>query len=284
MRPGMTDLSNEFSTAKEAILAAGEAVMSRYGRIESARLKSASQPVTEADLVSQRVILERLSVFDDGILAEETAQTNQRLAKKRVWLIDPLDGTKDFLQQTDEFTIMIGLVADHEPVLGLVYQPAKDVLYFAQKGGGAFKISAGGGEEKLRVSVVSEPARATLLVSRNHRLALEDRLAREMSIGRVVPCGSAGLKICLIAEGQADLYLNSSDKTWEWDIMAADIILSEAGGRLTDLAGRAFTYNRPNPRNRDGFVASNALGHHYLSFPLKPAPAVPKGRTTPGVD
>jgi 3'(2'), 5'-bisphosphate nucleotidase len=272
----MTKLGDEFSTARKAIMAAGEAVMSRYGRLDRARLKSASNPVTEADLVSQRIILEHLSVFDDGILAEETARTNRRLSQKRVWVIDPLDGTKDFLQQTGEFTIMIGLVEDHEPVFGLVYRPAADVLYFARKGKGAFKTSGGGGEEKLRVSRVADLTRATLLVSRNHRLSLEDRLAREMKISRVVPCGSAGLKICLIAEGGADLYLNTSGRTWEWDVMAADVILAEAGGRLSDLAGRAMTYNRPDPRNCDGFVASNGLIHRHLPFPLTPLRSDPE--------
>ena len=256
----------ELKAVKKVIKEAGEEAMNFYGdKLDpDTHYKSEDSPVTKADLASEEVILDKLKKFDYGILSEETSQENDRLNQDKVWIIDPLDGTKDFLQQTGEFTIMIGLVENGESVLGAVYRPSKDVLYFASKDGGAYKQIGDKDPVQIFVSSDFEPEKMTMLVSRNHLLPTEQEVAEKLTIGKLKPCGSAGLKTSKIAEGNAEVYINSSDKTSEWDICASDIILSEAGGKITDTKGEEIAYNKEDPTNKLGFIVSNGEQHDQI--------------------
>lgn len=255
----MQNLNKILIDVKKTIKQAGKAAMFYYKKEYRIKDKGEDSPVTEADMASEKVILEELGKYNYGILSEESTDDKTRLEKERVWLVDPLDGTKDFIDKTGEFTIMIGLVENGKIILGAVYQPSEDILYFAAYGQGAFKQIGQAEPEKIKVSQVDNLPNATMLSSRFHRSDLEIEIAEKNKIKKFIACGSAGLKICKIAEGAADFNINPSDKTWEWDVCAADIILSEAGGKLTDVKGNNFEYNKENPQNVNGYLVSNGL-------------------------
>lgn len=229
-------------------------------------------PLTQADLASERIILENLKSFNYGILSEETSEENNRLEKDLVFIIDPLDGTKDFIQKTDEFTIMIGLAKAGVAILGAVYQPATDILYFAEQGKGAFKQIGDSAPVKINVSSKQNFAEMRLLASRNHLKDKEVQFAKKVNLNDFVQCGSAGLKVCKVAEGIGDIYMNTSDKTSEWDLCAADIILKESGGTLTDINGQTIIYNKKDPRNYNGYIASNGKLHNKILTNLNELP------------
>lgn len=255
----MKDIKQILEHVIKTIKQAGEAAMFYYEKDYEIKDKGGDSPVTDADLASEKVILEEIKKYDFGILSEETTDDKKRLGKERVWLIDPMDGTKDFIDKTGEFTIMIGLVENGKSILGAVYQPVEDILYFAVQGQGAFKQVGKRKPEMIKVSKQDSMSEISMLSSRFHRSDLEIEIAEKNKIKKFITCGSAGLKICKIAEGVADLNVNPSNKTWEWDMCAADIILSEAGGKLSDISGNNFKYNKKNPRNLNGYVASNGL-------------------------
>jgi 3'(2'), 5'-bisphosphate nucleotidase len=251
---------------QKVVREAGQAILPYYHGEIANEIKEKieahkTSPFTEADLLAEKIILAGLQPYGYGILSEETKDSAFRLSQERVWLIDPLDGTKDFIQQTGEFTIMVGLAEKGKVILGVVYWPTADKLYYATQGGGAFCQQGSAEPVPLQVSQLSDLSPARLLVSRNHLMPAEQQVAQNAGITKLLTCGSAGLKICRVAVGEADLYLQTSDKTSEWDCGAADIILTEAGGRLTDKHGRELVYNRQNPINLDGFVASNGFLH-----------------------
>ena len=265
---------NELAQVKQVIKQAGKTTLSFYNRddynIEQKDPYSEDSPLTQADLVSEQVILKGLKSFNYGILSEETDQENDRLNKKMTWIIDPLDGTKDFIQKTGDYSIMIGLAENGIIVMGVVYQPTTDTLYYAIKGQGAFKEDSNGNRQRLNVSSISNLSQAKMMASRNHLGEFEQKFAQENNIKEFVKSGSAGLKICKVASGIGELYICSTDKTGEWDIAAAEIILRESGGTLTDMKGNYITFNKENSLNVDGFIATNKLLHHKtLSFTSK---------------
>lgn len=252
------------SVAREA----GEAIMERYEKENEIMKKEDKTLVTEVDLLSEKIILEGLAEYGYGVLSEEKLGSVGRVDKKRIWVIDPIDGTMDFIKKTGEFSVMIGLVENGKSILGVVYQPSKNKMYYATLGGGAF-LEENGEMIKLSVSKNNDCTEATMLGSRHHMKELEVKLCGDLGIVDFVTHGSAGLKICLIAEQEADIYINSSDKTAEWDICAADVILSEAGGKITDMSGDAFVYNRDNYINLNGFVCTNSLLHDEIIKGIK---------------
>lgn len=241
---------------------AGETVLFYYNKDYKIIDKGEDSPITEADMASNNFIISELEKYNYGILSEEFLSDVDRLKKERVWIIDPLDGTKDFIDKTGEFTIMIGLVENGIPVLGVVYQPAFDNLYYARQGEGAFLKTEENAPVRLKVSDSLLGEKTKLVSSRFHRSDLEIELAKDLGTKKIITCGSAGLKICKIASGEADLNINPSDKMGEWDVCAADIILQEAGGRLTDVLGEKIVYNKNEPRIEKGYVASNNIIHN----------------------
>lgn len=244
---------------KKVIKEAGKATLQFYEKEQNVIYKDPRSPVTEADLAAEDIILEGLSSFGYAILSEETEDDLSRLTAEKVWIIDPLDGTKDFIQKTGDFSIMVGLSVRGEVVLGCVYVPVKDLLYYAVKGEGAFCEDGEGMIRQISVSKVEDFAEARMLVSRNHLLDFEQKLSATLGVKNLIPCGSAGFKSSLVADAVADIYINSSDRTFEWDICAADIIVSEAGGVVSDMSGAKIVYNKKDPRNLDGFVVANEL-------------------------
>lgn len=230
------------------------------------------EPVTKTDRAANELIVNgiRGAFPDDGILAEESTDTEQRLSKQRVWMIDPLDGTNGFISRDGDFAVQIGLAAEGASVLGVVYQPLPDTLSWAVKGGGAWIEHNGGNIVRAHVSEGSDLARMRLAASRSHRSPRMDRVVKALEIKDEVNRGSVGVKVGLIVDRQCDLYVHLSPRTKQWDTCAPEVILSEAGGCLTDLFGYPLAYNSAEVQNRNGIVASNGVVHDLIIKRLEP--------------
>ncbi len=230
------------------------------------------EEVTAADRESNDLIVRRLAAEfpDDGILAEESADTERRLDKDRVWMIDPMDGTKNFIRRDGDFAVQIGLAVNGESVAGVVYQPVRDVLYRAARGAGSWIEGPDKSAARMSVSSVVAPHEMVLASSRNHRSPRMELVVNRFGFKDEVRRGSVGVKIGLITEQLADLYLHLSPSTKQWDTCAPEIILIEAGGRLTDLFGQPLRYNGVRVDNRNGIVATNGAAHEMVIENLAP--------------
>ena len=244
----MTVDTVSFEQVVAAARAAGDAVLDEYERGGVARSKSDGSPVSEADERSQEIILSHLAEIapETPVVAEEGPQASLAAPHGRFWLVDPLDGTKEFLDRTDEFTVNIALIEDRVPVLGVVLAPARGLLFAAAPTVGA-SVEDGAGRRSI-VARSIPPDGATLVSSRSHgdREAL-DRFTGGRRVARATVAGSS-LKFCLLAAGEADLYPRFG-RTMEWDTAAGDAILRAAGGRVTDLEDRPLAYGKPGFEN-----------------------------------
>jgi 3'(2'), 5'-bisphosphate nucleotidase len=230
------------------------------------------EPVTLADRLANDLIVNALrrEFPDDGILAEESVDTDRRLAKNRVWMIDPLDGTNGFIDGNGDFAVQIGLAQDGEAVVGVVYQPLTGVLYRAVRGQGTWIERPNTEVQQAQVSLQSELPLMRLAASRSHRSPRMDRVVRALGVKQEVRRGSVWIKVGLIIEQQCDLYVHLSPRTKQWDTCAPQIILSEAGGQLTDLFGGEVSYNAAELQNLNGLVATNGSAHAQVIAALVP--------------
>lgn len=270
-------LEKELETAIAAAKKAGEKILEYYALEIIAEKKygvdNLSEPVTIADRTASRIIVEMLEkVFpNDGILSEEeTDQVDIRSSKNRVWMIDPIDGTWGFINKDGDFGVQIGLTESGEAILGVVFLPFHNQLYYAVKGEGAFLTENGNAPKLLKVSAKTDFAEMSLAVSRNHISPKMSQVSKYFDIGKIVQRGSVGLKTGLIAEQICDLYIHLSPRTKFWDTCAPQIILEEAGGKLTDLFGAPIRYNLRDVQNHNGVVASNGAAHEKAVSNLKP--------------
>ena len=231
-----------------------------------------SEPVTIADQIANDLIVKGLheNFPDDGILAEESIDTEQRLSKRRVWMVDPLDGTNGFIDGNGDFAVQIGLAVDGQAVLGVVYQPLPDVLYRAVVGEGSWIETELGEVRRAQVSARTDFSQMRLAASRSHRSPRMDRVVRALGVNREVKRGSVGIKVGLLIEQRCDLYVHLSPRTKQWDTCAPQIILTEAGGSITDLFGGPITYNAADVQNQNGLVASNSISHDHIIAILEP--------------
>lgn len=266
----------EIEVATELGRAAGAVLLAHYNSPflveQKVNALMEMEEVTAADREANELIVRRLAQEfpGDGILAEESVDTDERLNKERVWLIDPMDGTKNFVQRDGDFAVQIGLAVGGEVVLGVVYQPVRDVLYRAVRGEGSWREKDGNEAERMQVSNKTDPAEMVLASSRSHRSPRMERVVDSFGFRFETRRGSVGVKVGLIAEQEADLYLHLSPSTKQWDTCAPEIILTEAGGRLTDLFGKPLRYNGPRIDNRNGVVATNGAAHELVIDSLKP--------------
>ncbi|HEY0319619.1 MAG TPA: 3'(2'),5'-bisphosphate nucleotidase CysQ [Pyrinomonadaceae bacterium] len=256
---------------------AGAAILDYYDRPVQVERKvdvdsSHTEPVTVADRAANELIVEglRREFPDDGILAEESIDTERRLSKRRVWMIDPMDGTSGFIARDGDFAVQIGLSVDGKSVLGVVFQPLADLLFRAAVGEGTWIERAGFEHERARVSDTSDVRRMRLAASRSHRSPRMDRVVKALQLKDEVRRGSVGVKVGLIVERQCDLYIHLSPRTKHWDTCAPEIILREAGGRFTDLFGEPILYNVPDVQNHNGIVATNGVAHDLIIEQLRP--------------
>ncbi len=212
-------------------------------------------PVTQADVAANEIILGRLKPKypEAAFLAEESADDKTRLTQEWCFVIDPLDGTKEFIKRSDEFTVNIALVRDHRPVMGVIYLPVYDDLYFAVKGRGAFAEKHDEAVKQIHVSDRTEDIRACLSKSNSAPNAPE--ILAGFGIHNVIFAGSA-LKGCMIASGEAEIYYRGG-LTSEWDTAAMQCIVEEAGGILRQMDDSEMIYNRENTLNEKGFYILN---------------------------
>ncbi len=215
--------------------------------------KADRSPVTEADLAADRILREGLLAArpEAGWLSEETVDDPARLANRWVWIVDPIDGTKEYIGGIPEFSISAALVEDGQPVAGAVYNPSRDELFTARLGGGAWCNG-----QPIRAD---KPlgARPTVLASRSE-LKRGEFAPFDVS-AEVRPCGSIAYKLALVAAGQADATWSLGPKN-EWDIAAGVLLVQAAGGQVSDRDGEPFVFNRPDPLV-NGILAGSAQGY-----------------------
>lgn len=230
------------------------------------------EPVTQADRDASRMIVDGLKVEfpDDGILSEEEVDDiDIRTSAKRVWIIDPIDGTKGFIYKNGDFGVQIGLADAGEAVVGVVYLPARDTLYYAAQGAGSF-VERGGERKRLHVSDKTDTGSMRLAVSSSHPSPKMQELVRRVGIKKVQQNGSVGLKVGLIAEQICDLYIHLSPRTKFWDTCAPEVVIKEAGGMLTDIFGSPNVYDIADVQNHNGILATNGVSHDMIVEKLKP--------------
>jgi 3'(2'), 5'-bisphosphate nucleotidase len=252
----------ELEAACDLAREAGRGILTHYDRVHAG---GAEALVAAADRESSNFIVSSLRRLfpDDAILTEESKDDVARLAKRRVWIVDPLDGSREFVARNGEFTVMIGLAVAGEPAVGVVFQPTTATLYGAARESGAF-VERAGERTPLAVSALVNPEAMVLVVSRSHRDSRVNDVKTLLGLGNETVSGSVGLKIGMIAEQRCDLYVHPTGHTKLWDTCGPQVILTEAGGVLTDCYGEPLRYDRRNFLNHRGIVASNGAAHDVV--------------------
>lgn len=228
-------------------------------------------PVTAADLAVNRYVLSKLEdalgTEAFGYLSEETYKAKSAaLPQDWVWILDPLDGTRDFIDRTGEFAFHLALAYQGRPVLSVVACPELEKLYYATLGGGAFVETPNGTVRRVRVSGRSHSAELRVIVSRSHRDDRFNQLLEQLPCQNQVFVGSVGGKIAAIVEQKADVYISLSGKSApkDWDMAAPELILTEAGGQFTHFNGNALRYNTGDVNQWGGLIATNGHCHAEL--------------------
>ena len=271
----MSQLKHELDVAIDVARVAGAAILEHYEgplHIEQKHSADDAEPVTQADRIANELIVTRLQreFPNDGILAEESIDTSRRLDKSRVWMVDPLDGTYGFIAGNGDFAVQIGLAEHGEPVVAVVYEPSTGVLYRAARGEGTWIERPQLETERARVSDRKDVTQMRLAASRSHRSSRMNKVVKRFGFREEVQRGSVGIKIGLLVEQQCDVYIHLSPRTKQWDTCAPQLILTEAGGRMTDLFGQPLNYNVPDVQNRNGLVSSNGASHDQIIKTLRP--------------
>lgn len=230
--------------------AAGQEILGFYGGETSVDLKSDASPLTAADLASHRLICHELAaVFPDiPICSEEGMENGTAASGGRFWLVDPLDGTKEFIKKTGCFTVNIALIEGGFPILGVILVPTTGVIYAASPETGAFRIDSDGTRSTIHSSAFQSEHPPRFVASRDHAGPEVTALLARFPGADCLSIGSS-LKFCLVAEGKADIYLRDVP-TMEWDTAAAHAILDAAGGHLLTWPAREpLTYGKPDWKN-----------------------------------
>lgn len=240
----------------------GEAVMRLYHQKVTYELKHDNSPVTDADIQSNDIISDMLAAKDYPILTEEGVDDASRLDAEYVWVVDPLDGTTEFVNRTGEFTIMVSLVKDGVPVVGVIDSPHEGSTYVAELGQGAF-IYHKGTWGRINVSKINDILQSKVLVSRTHNPVLERDFIKELQVNNLQSKGSS-LKAAAVSSGEADVYITFSNRIREWDTAASYCILHEAGGIMTDAQGGSLVYNQADVCHKRGILATNGHLHNHV--------------------
>jgi 3'(2'), 5'-bisphosphate nucleotidase len=267
----MLDL--ELKSAAELARAAGRILMEIYAKDFAVAYKTKNDPVTDADQRANAYLVDELRARfpSDGVVAEETADQSDALRARRCWFVDPLDGTKEFIAKNGEFSVMLGLAIDGESRLGVVYQPSKDKLYAGVVGGGA-TLTEHGKTRALHVSDKPDPSTLRLVVSRSHRPASIERIMQALGAREEMPSGSVGVKVGLITEQAADLYVHVSDKSSLWDACGPEAIMRAAGGYFCHVDGSSIRYDVAEMQNKKGILAvGTGCYEHVLAAVLEAA-------------
>ena len=246
---------------------AGRAILEVYSSDFEVQSKADESPLTQADLASHHCIVAGLETLTPGmpIISEESGlpEFDERSQWQRYWLIDPLDGTREFVNRNGEFTVNIALIDNQKPVFGVVHVPIQDKTYLGCEGYGAQRRNTDGSRDTIRVSATSaSPVR--IVGSRSHRGASLDAYLENLGVCDMIPMGSS-LKFCVIAEGGADLYPRLG-LTSEWDTAAAQAVVEQAGGQVVTLDGKPMKYNTKSDILNPFFFVIGATDRDWLAL------------------
>jgi 3'(2'), 5'-bisphosphate nucleotidase len=258
------DLQRLIEPVRQLARRAGQRILEIYNTDFSVAEKADQSPLTEADMASHRTIVDGLTRLtpDCPILSEESSDIpfEERTGWSEYWLVDPLDGTREFINRNGEFTVNIALIRGHQPVLGVVHVPAQDTDYFACQRSGAYVQRAGGDAQPIHVSAFDAGC-VRVVGSRSHRGDSLDRFLANLGPHQMVPMGSS-IKLCLVAEGKADVYPRLGP-TSEWDTAAAQAVVECAGGQVTDIDGRPLRYNTKATFLNPSFLVFGDASHDW---------------------
>jgi len=259
-------LTRELEVARAAALEAATLIRTFQGPAMRVDRKLEDEPVTEADRAANELIVRRLreAFPDDAILSEELPDDLSRLQSARVWMVDPIDGTRDFIRGENGYAVMIGLCIEGRPQVGVVAQPPTGLLWAGAVGDTAWRELPDGSRTPLHPSDRKEPPGIRLVASKSHRTHDIDLFRKALGIDDEINVGGVGLKVALVADGSRDLYVYPGGRTKIWDSCAPEAIIIAAGGRLTDTYGAPLTYTQPDLLNRGGLVASNGPLHDLV--------------------
>ncbi|NMA65030.1 MAG: 3'(2'),5'-bisphosphate nucleotidase CysQ [Clostridiaceae bacterium] len=239
---------------KNLSVTAGYEILKHYEKEIEVEYKKDNSPVTSADKAANNIIVQGLksSFSHIPVLAEESVDNLSRLSSRFCFVVDPLDGTREYVKRNDEFTVNIAFVEQGRPIAGVIYVPVYKELYYAQKGIGAYSV-IDGNEKRLKVS--DRLGSIRLAKSRSFHAPELDEVIEKNKIENIIIAGSA-YKGCLLARGDVEAYYRFG-RTMEWDTAAMEILILEAGGIFSGMDGRVFNYNKENPENPCGFYALN---------------------------
>lgn len=262
----LENLNNLLDPVNTIALQAGKKILEIYDTKFTVDIKVDHSPLTEADLAAHHLIVDglyRLSTFP--VISEESANIPfaERKAWETYWLVDPLDGTKEFIKRNGDFTVNIALIHQHEPVLGVVYVPVTNQHYYAARGCGAFKRIGNGPVERINVRG-KVPEIPVVAGSRSHVTADLEAYLGSLPEHELISIGSS-LKFCLVAEGAADIYPRLG-LTSEWDTGAAQCVVEQAGGAVTDLSGSTIKYNTKESFLNPYFLVFGDLSHDWKKY------------------
>jgi 3'(2'), 5'-bisphosphate nucleotidase len=259
-------LARELEIAHAVALEAAALVRTFQGPGLRVDHKHEGEPVTEADVAASTLIVGKLRAAfpDDAILSEEIPDDGSRLHASRVWMVDPIDGTRDFIRGENGHAVMIGLCIDGRPKVGVVSQPPTGITWAGAVGETAWKEQADGTRTPLHPSVRKQPPGIRLVASKSHRTQDIDLFRKALGISDEINVGGVGLKVAMVADGDRDLYVYPGGRTKIWDSCAPEAIIVAAGGRITDTYGDPLVYHEPDLLNRRGLIASNGPLHDLV--------------------
>ncbi|MBT4955966.1 MAG: 3'(2'),5'-bisphosphate nucleotidase CysQ [Nitrosopumilus sp.] len=258
----ISDKIPELDIAIKAAQEASNVILDIYQKDYNISTKTDNSPVTDADLESNKIINKILSNTKYSILSEEDVDDQSRLSKDMIWIVDPLDGTSDFIDKTGEFTIMIALIQNKKPILGVIAWPTEKTLFVAQKNCGAFRYS-NDKWDKISVTKIENLSKCRTIGSRHHLSDKEKEFIKKIGIKDFSSIGSS-LKVGKISSGEAEVYITTTDKMKEWDTAASYCIITEAGGKMTDMLGNELTYNNKNVYHQNGILVTNGFIHNKI--------------------
>lgn len=253
------DVSEDLKIAVDAALEAGKKVLEIYNQDFTSSYKDDKEPLTEADLASDKIIHDIISSSSHPILSEESVDNLDRLDSKKIWIVDPLDGTSDFIQKTGEFTIMIGLVNEKKPIMGVIYWPPKNILYVSEENKGAYKLE-NNTWSRLTVSNETKIIDSKVVGSRNHLSEQEKEFIDIIKPKQFTSKGSS-LKAMDISSGMSELYFTTTNRIKQWDTCASWSIVNESGGKMTDMYGNEIQYNTEKTNHENGILVTNNKIH-----------------------
>lgn len=267
----MSDFSDEIRIAQKLAREAGHVIMQIYSTEFSVHMKGKGDPVTEGDTRANELIVTGLmqEFPHDGVVAEESPRDFPQKQRKRIWYVDPLDGTHEFIAKNGEFSVMIGLAIDGNSRFGIVFRPEQDLLFGGISDTEAW-IEEKGIKRSIAVASSKKDGKLRIAVSRSHRHPHMAEIQKKLGISQEIKCGSVGLKVALIANGLADLYIEPGPFTSLWDSCAPEAVMRGAGGKFTDIFGKPMEYGTLELKNKKGLVASNGMTHDRIIEILAP--------------